>query len=303
MSPTPTRDTSAGRAHNDLRNLARRDRRDVAEYLALYTLEGFLDRLTRSPHADDLVLKGGVLLAAFSARRPTRDIDLRATGFADDIAAVETIVGSIAAIPADDGLVFDPGSVHAETIRDEADYQGVRVQLTAQLASAVIAFHVDVNFGDPIWPAPVTVSLPRLLGGTVDLRGYPAHMALAEKIVTAIERGTANTRWRDFVDIVGIAATTPINADDLATAMATVADHRAASLVPLVDVLAGMATVAQPKWAAWRRKQRLNDTTPERFQDLVDACVAFADPVLTGQTVGKTWSPTERAWVTLERQS
>lgn len=34
MSPTPTRDAPDGRAYNDLRNLAKHNGRDVAEYLA-----------------------------------------------------------------------------------------------------------------------------------------------------------------------------------------------------------------------------------------------------------------------------
>lgn len=78
MTPTPTRETPAGRAHNDLRNLARKHHRDVAEYLTIYALEGLLARLAVSTQTDDFVLKGGVLMAAFAARRPTRDIDLRA---------------------------------------------------------------------------------------------------------------------------------------------------------------------------------------------------------------------------------
>jgi len=296
MSPTPTRDTPEGRAYNDLRNLAKHNDRDVAEYLALYALEGFLYRLSRSTHAPDLVLKGGVLMAAFAARRPTRDIDLQATGMENDITDVEAMVATIAAIPADDGLAFDLDSVHGEPIRDEADYEGARVHLTARLATAVIPFHVDVNFGDPIWPAPTTVALPRLLGGEVTLLGYPAHMALAEKIVTAIERGTANTRWRDFVDISSIADTTSVRADDLATAMQVVANFRHVSLKPLAEVLTGMTAVAQPRWTAWRRKQRLTDTTPADFQELLDSCIAFADPILTGSVVGATWVPVTRAW-------
>ncbi len=88
-----------------------------------------------------------------------------------------------------DGLTFDPESIAGEPIRDEAGYSGVRVKLVAHLASAQLALHVDVNFGDPIWPAPSEAELPLLLGGTLRLRGYPAHMVLAEKIVTAIDRG------------------------------------------------------------------------------------------------------------------
>jgi predicted nucleotidyltransferase component of viral defense system len=45
------------------------------ELIQLYALEGFLDRLSKSRFAENFVLKGGVLLAAFDARRPTRDID------------------------------------------------------------------------------------------------------------------------------------------------------------------------------------------------------------------------------------
>lgn len=66
-------------AYNDLRSLARKHNRDVAEYLTLYALEGLLARLAASGQTADFVLKGGVLMAAFATRRPTRDIDLRAS--------------------------------------------------------------------------------------------------------------------------------------------------------------------------------------------------------------------------------
>ncbi|WP_185448489.1 nucleotidyl transferase AbiEii/AbiGii toxin family protein [Kribbella qitaiheensis] len=74
----PTRESRAGQAYLDLQNLARRNRRPTDELLALYTLEGFLDRLSHSADADRFVLKGGTLLAAYDLRRPTRDVDLQA---------------------------------------------------------------------------------------------------------------------------------------------------------------------------------------------------------------------------------
>ena len=173
MTPAPSRDTPAGRAYNDLRNLAKRHGREPAEYFTLYALEGFLERLAVSEHAADFVLKGGVLMAAFAARRPTRDIDLAASGFGNDIPEVEQRVRRIFAKPLEDGLDFDSESLTGEPIRDEADYSGVRLKITAGLGPARIALHVDVNFGDPIWPAPSTAELPRLLGGTLQLSGYP----------------------------------------------------------------------------------------------------------------------------------
>lgn len=292
----PTRGTSAGRAYNDLRNLARRDGRDVAEYLTLYALEGFLARLAASKHAAGFVLKGGVLMAAFAARRPTRDVDLAASGFPNDIDDVAERVRQIVAVDLDDGLEFDLASVFGEEIRDEADYTGVRAKVTARLATARIALHVDVNFGDPIWPAPARTEVPRLLGGVVELMGYPDHMVLAEKIVTAVERGTANTRWRDFVDIAALARTRHIRQSDLAPAIGQVAAYRGVVLQPLNVVLDGMADLAQSRWAQWRRKQRLEAGTPEQFQELLDEIVAFTGPALDGSSESRTWDPEARAW-------
>ncbi len=82
-----------------------------------------------------------------------------------------------------------------EIIREEDEYSGVRDTLTATQAAARLSLYVDINLGDPIWPAPPTVALPRLLGGTIQLSGYPLPMIYAEKIVTALQRGTANTWW------------------------------------------------------------------------------------------------------------
>ncbi len=294
--PTPTRDTPAGQAYNDLRNLARRDGRDPAEYITLYALEGFLARLSVSEHAGELVLKGGVLMAAFAARRPTRDIDFAATGFKNDIADVEQRVRSIIEVHLEDGLEFDPNSAVGEPIRDEADYNGVRVKITAQLATAKVALHVDVNFGDPIWPAPTEAVLPLLLGGTLRLPGYPDHMVLAEKIVTAIERGDQNTRWRDFTDIAAIARSRIIRGADLRAAISAVARYRQIDIEPLRPLIAYMPALAQRKWAAWRKKQGLEQSTPESFADILQTCILFAEPALTNNVIDLIWNPTAQSW-------
>lgn len=149
----PTRNTADGRAYLDLQNMARRGRRPTDELHVLYALEGFLARLSVSAHAEKLVLKGGVLLAAFDARRPTRDVDLQAQALPNDTATLLELVRQIAATPLpdnDDGLLFDTEHASAEVIRDEDEYSGVRVSLNARLSQAKVAFHVDVNVGDPI---------------------------------------------------------------------------------------------------------------------------------------------------------
>ncbi|MFD5494199.1 nucleotidyl transferase AbiEii/AbiGii toxin family protein [Streptomyces sp. GDS52] len=78
----PTRDTTAGRVYNDLRNLARRNNRSTDEVMVEYVLERFLYRLGTSPLGrEHFVLKGALLLAQFGARRTTRDIDILGRAF------------------------------------------------------------------------------------------------------------------------------------------------------------------------------------------------------------------------------
>ena len=147
------------------------------------------------------VLKGGMLLAAYERRRPTKDADLLAEDLHMEAATVRTRIAAVAERTRNDGLVLSTLPVRAVVIRDEDEYSGVRVSLQYHLASARIPFHVDVNVGDPVWPEPQSLSIPGLLGGHLNLRGYPIVSVLAEKLVTAVQRGEANTRWRDFADV------------------------------------------------------------------------------------------------------
>lgn len=293
----PTRATSAGRAYLDLQNLARRRRRPTDELHQLYALEGFLARLAVSTHANQLILKGGALLAAYDVRRPTRDVDLAAWAVRADLNHVRRLVAEIAAITVDDGLVFDTAGATARTIRDEDQYSGVRVSLTATLSNARLSLHVDVNVGDPIWPAPTTVQVQRLLGGSITVAGYPLPMVLAEKITTAVQRGTANTRWRDFADIYLLTRHHPIDGADLDRCLREVATYRQATLEPLSTVLDGYAAIGRQGWVAWRRRNQLGDLVPESFAELLGAVLSFADPVLSATTTPHRWNPDDARWI------
>ncbi len=296
-SERPTRQTVAGRAYLDLQNLARRQSRPTDELQQLYALEGFLARVAASAYAERFVLKGGVLLAAYGARRPTRDVDMQGREMSNRIEDILEVVRDITAVHLDDGLAFHPAHAKAETIRDEDEYSGVRVTLTATLAAARLSLHVDINVGDPIWPAPRTVALPRLLGGTIQLSGYPLPMIYAEKIVTALQRGTANTRWRDFADLFLLSGQHPVSGDEVEQALAAVADYRQVDLMPLTDVLHGYALLAQARWAAWRRRQRLDDRLPEAFTEMLATVITFADPALRREITEQDWEPEARAWL------
>lgn len=182
--------------------------------------------------------------------------------------------------PVDDGITFNAETLRTQTIREDDEYAGVRVTATASLSTATLHFHLDINVGDPIWPGPQLVSLPRLLRNEpIQILGYPIAI-LAEKIVTAMQRGTANTRWRDFVDINALLETERYDRTELRTAIERVAQHRAALIRPLTETLAGYPELAQTRWVAWRRNQRLEATTPESFASLLQPILDRVDPLL-----------------------
>jgi hypothetical protein len=335
---------TAVQVYRALQKVARQRGRATEEVLTLYGLERVLARLQRTPYAGDFVLKGGVLLAAYALRRPTRDADMQAVNFPLDEQHLREVLEAIAEVDDDsfaqvsggvfdtgsdgvldqktsasaasasdgsaseslvgDGLVIDPTSITITPIRDEDQYGGLRARFSARLHTARLGLALDVSTGDPINPPPQPVVLPGLLtplgitGQDVTLLGYPPASVVAEKAVTILQRGTQSTRWRDYVDLRNLARTRSFTEAELHHAAAAVAAHRHVDLAPTAPLLIGYGTVAQRKWAAWRRSQELSDACLELLDEQMVQVSAFIDPVLAGQLLaGATWDPDAYRWV------
>ncbi len=293
---TVSRSTSAGKAYLDLKSQAKKQGRPTDELLNLYALEGFLDRLSQTAYIENLVLKGGVLLAAFDTRRATRDIDLQADALSNEASVVRMVICEIANVEVGDGLIFDTSGARSEVIRDGDEYSGVRVSIPCQLATADVSFHVDVNVGDAIWPTPEMVDVPRLLGGAIRVRGYSIEMVLAEKIITAVQRGTVSTRWRDYCDIYLLTKTHVLSESTLRRSIEKVAEGRRAVITPLSIVLTGYEAIAQSKWSAWVKKQGLTYRIPDDFEEVLSWAMRFADPILVANDEGRLWDNSIGAW-------
>lgn len=169
----------------------------------------------------------------------------------------------------------------------------------ATLGTARLTLGMDVNFGDPIWPAPQLIELPRAtdLGlPPVALLGYPLTMVLAEKIVTAVDRGADNTRWRDFADVYTLIRLHTIDAGELHTSIETVAEYRKVTLAPLLPGLAPMNERAQQKYRAWRTRSHRDGELPAAFADVLAAVASFADPVLSATAATGRWNPRLNGW-------
>lgn len=298
---TPVEGLRPNQVLGQLGRLGREQGRPTAEVYTLYALERVLDRLRRTGYRDDFVLKGGILLAAYRLRRPTGDIDMQALDFTLDVEHMRTVMAAIAAVPADDGLDLDLQSLTVTPIRDDDEYTGLRVivkNVTLHGRGVPAGVKLDISTGDPIWPAPQTVELPGLLGGSVTIAGHPLPTVIAEKTVTMLQRGTQSTRWRDLVDVRSLARRYEFFAADLWAAGQAVAAHRGVELGSVEQVTAGYGDVGQDKWTAWVKKFGLAGVTQARLDDQVADVSRFIDPVYTGADATPwRWDPIAFTWV------
>jgi hypothetical protein len=298
----PTRATAEGRAYLDLQNLSRRESRSTQELLILYVLERFLARLAASPHRDSFVLKGGMLMAALNARRPTIDADLLATHLSNHTAEVLARVTEIAdaTISPNDGVRYLTDTAKARIIREGDLYAGVRVTMNATVADANVKLQLDINFGDPITPPPTTITYPRLRDDLPPIRilGYPLATVLAEKLTTAIQLGAANSRLRDFADVWTLTGIHNLDATQIRAALEATAAHRQIALSPLSASVADLATIRANSYTTYRR--RLGDDgahLPPDLTTLIEDVAAFIDPLIHGETPHR-WDAKSRKWVT-----
>lgn len=296
----PTRDSAAGRAYLDLQNRARRENRGTQELLTMYVVERWLARLAYSPYVDDFVLKGGMLLASFGARRPTVDADALARNMAADETTVAGRVAEIAALEsADDGIEFLPDTVATTVIRDDALYSGVRVTLWAQLATARLKLQLDINFGDPVTPAPRLVQLPALRPDAkpIHILGYPIETVLAEKLVTAIDLRRANTRVRDFVDIHILTGTQRVRCGSVRAAIEATAAFRGVALTPFSQATEGLGALRAKTYATYRNGLGASaQALPSQFVETISDVAAFSDPAMNGLDAAAEWNPSVRQW-------
>jgi len=79
--------------------------------------------------------------------RPTRDLDL--LGFGDSSSeAMLTVWKDICETTLEDGIKFDGDALHADPIREQLEYGGLRLRTTAALASA----RISITQGGPRMP-------------------------------------------------------------------------------------------------------------------------------------------------------
>lgn len=247
-----------------LMNKARQQKEPFDLVLIRFALERLLYRISASPHSRRFVLKGAMLFQVWSGEvhRPTRDLDLLSTG-APSPADFEQLFREVCTQDVeDDGLVFRAETVTAERMKEEEQYEGIRLKLQALLASARIPIQVDIGFGDAVTPGVDEISYPVILDfPSPQLQTYPRETVVAEKFQAMVMLGIANSRMKDFFDIWSLARTFEFAGPILSSAIQATFERRQTAL-PASSPLAFTSEFSLDRqkvtqWKAFLRKGKL----------------------------------------------
>lgn len=243
--------------------------------LSRYAIERLLYRLSISQHSNAFVLKGAILFYFWNREmhRPTRDIDFLGSGPAD-CDTLEQIIAEIVATPADeDGLTFDTTTIKADSIREEAFYDGIRVKLIAKLGTVKIPMQIDIGFGDAVTPAPETKHIPSLIAELPGpkVNAYPKYSVIAEKLEAMVMLGEQNSRMKDFFDIHFLLTKENIDPKSMQRAVVATFERRRTDLPQTTppSLLDEFAALKQTQWKAFLRRNKL-ESTNENFSTILE---------------------------------
>lgn len=282
-----------------LLNIARESGEEFNLLLIRYGIERLLYRLSKSEYADSFVLKGAILFRfrTDAPHRPTRDVDLLSRG-SSDVSGMEEIFRQVARTEViNDGLTFDDSTVQAERIKEDQEYEGIRIHLEARLGTARIRLQIDIGFGDAITPEPKKMDVPCILDFDAPrLSVYPWETVVAEKYHVLVDLGMTNSRMKDFFDIRYMAREIGFNGASLSKAIRATFERRKTDIpdfrpVALSEHFSGDAAI-RTRWLAFLRRSRLEAID---LQVVADEIWSFLEPVtsalLSRKEFDKKWKP------------
>ncbi len=287
-----------------LTQAAKRDGEDFQYVLTRYALERLLYRLSKSEHAKNFILKGALLFQFWShtAHRSTRDLDLLSNG-SPSVTHFEEVFRKICGEDVeDDGLEFLKSSIQGEQIKEEDEYQGIRIRGEAKLGNARIPLQIDIGFGDAVTPGPTEIEYPTLLDFPAPkLLAYNRETVVSEKFQAMVFLGMANSRMKDFFDVWSLAREFEFDGTALSNAIAATFKRRATEVPAGMPLALGdefaIDTTKNTQWRAFLRKGSL-DAGEMEFSDVVRFIRTFLQPLIEALGKGEAftgyWKPPGR---------
>jgi predicted nucleotidyltransferase component of viral defense system len=275
--------------HQRLLNKARQSGRAFNELLQYYAIERLLYRLSISEYSELFTLKGALMFNAWGLTnlRPTRDIDLlgHTQNTVDAVLKIFQDLSKLEAEP--DGLEFDPVHIQSERIKEDADYEGIRITMIARLGKTRLTIQIDIGFADVVTPAPERLDYPTILDFPAPhLYGYPPETVIAEKFQAMTVLGMANSRMKDFYDIWMLIANFEFDGMVIQAAIERTFQNRSTELPTEMHIVFSdeFAENKRDQWNAFSRKLREENTVA--IHQIVVLMRDFFFPVLHASQQG-----------------
>jgi hypothetical protein len=284
-----------------LKNQADESGRSFNEILQYYGMERFLYRLSKTPHANDFILKGGLMFYGLGIpmRRATRDIDfLGTTDYTKrDILSVFRTTMSVS-FP-EDGVLFDSKTLRLSQTQAAANRGGIRITFVGALGKARMPMQVDIGFSDELASEALSIEYPVLLAGMEKprLSGYPPESIISEKFYAMVRFSDLNSRWKDYYDIYLLADSIEFESQALIDAIKATFGNRPAKLPDEIPYALRdeFAVANQGKWESFLYKSKLQNDTLKDLRVVVNRIRQFLEYPLRelqsgAQAQGKRWS-------------
>ena len=167
-----------------------------------FMLERLLERIAVSKYHQNFILKGGFLIAAMVGldTRATMDMDATIKDWPVNEESIQEMFLDICNIDLHDDVTFEFKKIGE--IREEDEYTGYRVSLSANYPPMAVPLKLDITTGDKITPGAIEYRFKLLLEEReISVLAYNLESIMAEKLETVISRGDQNTRPRDYYDV------------------------------------------------------------------------------------------------------
>lgn len=266
-----------------LRNLAEAKSKPFDYLLIHYFIERLLYRLSVWDHAENFVLKGGLLLYIMldDDARATRDVDFLARRIENTPEELVRIFSELCSIDVDDAVRYDATTITAQRITEDADYEGVRIKLTGYLDKSRQILQFDIGYGDIIVAGPLEIDYPSLLGmERPHLKAYSRESVIAEKFEAMVALAEVNSRMKDFYDVYMLSYTYDFDGIILCEAIRQTLERRNTPLsqTPMIFTTEFMENRTKlTQWVAFGK--RIQTAPNVGFTDVMGRIKMFLLPV------------------------
>ena len=193
-------------------------------------------------------------------------------------------------------------TVMARPAREENEFGGVRVTLTALLENARIVVQVDIGFGDETVPRPEEADIPTLLPDfpAPHLKVYQKETTIAEKLHAIVTLERANSRMKDFFDLYVLSQEFAFTSVRLTAAVRDTFARRGTAIpAGSPDGLTQDFAADSAKLSQWKAFLRQNVSPPRdalTLAEVIAQIAAFLIPILEAARESSSREPRSAIW-------